>query len=207
TLVTTSFRRVSSLSSRPSQPCRPSKTCSFTITGSSALSHRHSSPYRLSQACIFSNYLTGTIPPIPSSLVGLDVAYNFLSGSLPPHSLKFCAAENNCFSSSSPSSSCNFYGTKQRAAAECTVCGMGDAAAGNVCWDGVCTADAAAVASQGIPNGPTRPTLAMSCVACVQRVCSVCAACVQRVCSVSDHAPGSSHDLAGARSEQPFTKL
>ncbi|CAI5978864.1 unnamed protein product [Closterium sp. NIES-64] len=113
---------------------------------------------------IFSNYLTGTIPPIPSSLVGLDVAYNFLSGSLPPHSLKFCAAENNCFSSSSPSSSCNFYGTKQRAAAECTVCGMGDAAAGNVCWDGVCTADAAAVASQGIPNGPTRPTLAMSCV-------------------------------------------
>ncbi|CAI5504857.1 unnamed protein product, partial [Closterium sp. Naga37s-1] len=113
---------------------------------------------------LFSNYLTGTIPPIPSSLVGLDVAHNFLSGSLPPHSLKFCAAENNCFSSSSPSSSCNFYGTKQRAAAECTVCGMGDAAAGNVCWDGVCTADAAAVASQGIPNGPTRPTLAMSCV-------------------------------------------
>ncbi|CAI5499326.1 unnamed protein product, partial [Closterium sp. Naga37s-1] len=113
---------------------------------------------------LFSNYLTGTIPPIPSSLVGLDVAYNFLSGSLPPHSLKFCAAENNCFSSSL-SSSCNFYGTKQRAAAECAVCGMGDAVAGgSVCWDGVCSADAAAAASQGIPNGPTRPTLAMTCV-------------------------------------------
>ncbi|GJP36084.1 hypothetical protein CLOM_g20615 [Closterium sp. NIES-68] len=120
---------------------------------------------------LFSNYLTGTIPPIPSSLVGLDIGNNFLSGSLPPHSLQFCAAENNCLSSSTSSASsskCNFYGTNQRPLANCAVCGIGDAAGtagvGGGCWDGVCVADAAVPVAQGVPNGPMQPTLPMTCV-------------------------------------------
>ncbi|CAI5512979.1 unnamed protein product [Closterium sp. Naga37s-1] len=69
---------------------------------------------------LFSNYLTGTMPIPSTSLVTLDVGFNFLSGSFPQLTLAVCAADQNCFLNSSY---CHTYGTLQLPAAACAICG------------------------------------------------------------------------------------
>ncbi|CAI5513833.1 unnamed protein product [Closterium sp. Naga37s-1] len=107
---------------------------------------------------LFSNYFTGTMPTLSTSLVALDVSFNFLSGSFPQLSLKSCAADQNCFLNSSY---CRTYGALQRLSSACAICGTTNGQ-GTLCSGGMCFADSLPV-SQGIVNVPSLPPVALTC--------------------------------------------
>ncbi|CAI5513845.1 unnamed protein product, partial [Closterium sp. Naga37s-1] len=86
---------------------------------------------------LFSNYLTGTMPIPSTSLVALDVGFNFLSGSFPQLSLAVCAADQNCFLNSSY---CHSYGVQQRPTSACAICGTTNGQ-GTLCGGATCYAN------------------------------------------------------------------
>ncbi|CAI5513844.1 unnamed protein product [Closterium sp. Naga37s-1] len=108
---------------------------------------------------IFSNYLTGTMPIPSTSLVALDVGFNYLSGSFPKLSLAVCAADQNCFLNSS---FCRTYGSLQRPATACAICGTTDGQ-GTLCSGGLCSANSSLPVSQGIVNTPSVPPVSLTC--------------------------------------------
>ncbi|CAI5513812.1 unnamed protein product [Closterium sp. Naga37s-1] len=108
---------------------------------------------------LFSNYLMGTMPIPSTSLVALDVGYNFLSGSFPKLSLAVCAADQNCFLNSSY---CRTYGSQQRTAVGCTICGTTDGQ-GTLCGGALCSANSSLPVSQGIVNAPLVPPVSLTC--------------------------------------------
>ncbi|CAI5513826.1 unnamed protein product [Closterium sp. Naga37s-1] len=108
---------------------------------------------------LFSNYFTSTMPTLSTSLVALDVSFNFLSGSFPQLSLKSCAADQNCFLNSSY---CRTYGALQRLSSACAICGTTNGQ-GTLCSGGMCFADSYLPVSQGIVNVPSLPPVALTC--------------------------------------------
>ncbi|CAI5513847.1 unnamed protein product [Closterium sp. Naga37s-1] len=109
---------------------------------------------------LFSNYLTGTMPIPSTSLVALDVGFNYLSGSFPQVSIKSCSADHNCFLSSSY---CRSSGLLQRPASACAICGSADGQ-GELCYGGLCGPDSADAVSAGTVNSPTLPMVPMKCL-------------------------------------------
>ncbi|CAI5512993.1 unnamed protein product [Closterium sp. Naga37s-1] len=108
---------------------------------------------------LYSNYLTGTMPTLTTSLVALDVGFNYLSGSFPKLSLASCAADQNCFVSSSY---CRTYSSQQRPATACGICGTTDGQ-GTLCGGALCSANSSLPVSQGIVNVPTLTPVALTC--------------------------------------------
>ncbi|CAI5483335.1 unnamed protein product, partial [Closterium sp. Yama58-4] len=106
-----------------------------------------------------SNYLTGTIPPLPASLLSLDVAFNFLSGSFPQLSLSYCTANQNCFLNSS---NCCTYSSLQRPTTACAICGTTDGQ-GALCGSGLCAPRSSVYAGNGTINVPSLPPVSMAC--------------------------------------------
>ncbi|CAI5483348.1 unnamed protein product [Closterium sp. Yama58-4] len=109
---------------------------------------------------LYSNYLTGTMPIPSTTLVGLDVGLNYLSGSFPQLSLKSCSADCNCFLSSSYCRSSSQY---QRSASDCAICGSADGQ-GELCYGGLCGHDSADAVSAGTVNSPALPMVPMKCL-------------------------------------------
>ncbi|CAI5514881.1 unnamed protein product [Closterium sp. Naga37s-1] len=108
---------------------------------------------------LFSNYLTGTMPIPTTSLVALDVGFNFLSGSFPKLSLAVCAADQNCFLSSSY---CHTYGAQQRPYTACAMCGTTNGQ-GVLCSGNLCAPNSSSAVSQGIVNIPSLVPIPMTC--------------------------------------------
>ncbi|CAI5513837.1 unnamed protein product [Closterium sp. Naga37s-1] len=108
---------------------------------------------------LFSNYLTGTMPIPSTSLASLDVGFNYLSGSFPKLSLAVCAADQNCFLNSSY---CRTYGSLQRPASACGICGTTNGQ-GTLCSGGLCSANSSLPVSQGIVNTPSVPLVSLTC--------------------------------------------
>ncbi|CAI7891259.1 unnamed protein product [Closterium sp. NIES-53] len=106
------------------------------------------------------NYLTYRVPPVSAALKGIDVGFNFLSGSFPANTATSCGASNNCFKAVT---GCTTTGTAQ-CSTGCNFC-ESTTAQGMLCYGhGVCTVDATAPFNAGTPNAVGAATLPLACV-------------------------------------------
>ncbi|CAI6005854.1 unnamed protein product [Closterium sp. NIES-64] len=111
------------------------------------------------QLTIFSNYLVGTIPPLPPSLVNVYVDENFFIARS-PSGVSPAVCHTNCFTSSPPAA-CPL--STQRPAAQCVFCG-GAAGATGMCGGLLegCTVDPTGLTA---PNGGSAALLPQFCEA------------------------------------------
>ncbi|CAI5504859.1 unnamed protein product [Closterium sp. Naga37s-1] len=114
---------------------------------------------RLTFLTIFSNYLVGTIPPLPPSLVNFYVDKNFFIARS-PSGVSPAVCHTNCFTSSPPAA-CPL--STQRPAAQCVFCG-GAAGATGMCGGLLegCTVDPTGLTA---PNGGSAALLPQFCEA------------------------------------------
>ncbi|CAI5483336.1 unnamed protein product, partial [Closterium sp. Yama58-4] len=107
------------------------------------------------------NYLTGTIPGMSTALKVLNFKRNYIT-SIAAHSLAFCAGSLACMTDPSK---CASYGTTQRPAADCAICGTTNAIA-PFCFGagGECMVAAASnIAAKILNSGSVTPLPPMVC--------------------------------------------
>ncbi|CAI5980285.1 unnamed protein product [Closterium sp. NIES-65] len=97
------------------------------------------------------NYLTGTLPAVPTKLKYLAVNHNFLAGAFPSQAFQFCDMRSNCFSS--PGTCTNANGVAQRTSG-CAICATNNAAP-PLCSGIACILNASAPLAAGTVNNLT----------------------------------------------------
>ncbi|CAI5939372.1 unnamed protein product [Closterium sp. NIES-64] len=107
------------------------------------------------------NYLTGTIPLLPTTMSLSLFENNYLTDVATPTGS--CFGTNNCFSNPAK---CPSSGTQNRPAAECAICGTTNGIA-PLCWGagGECVPDSASRIASGSSNSYFQPLLPMLCSA------------------------------------------
>ncbi|CAI5528115.1 unnamed protein product, partial [Closterium sp. Naga37s-1] len=105
----------------------------------------------LTEIRLSANYLTGTLPAVPTKLKYLAVNHNFLAGAFPNQAFQFCDIRSNCFSNLG---SCyNAYGVAQRTSG-CNICATTNAAP-PLCSGAPCVLNATNVLAAGTVNSLT----------------------------------------------------
>ncbi|CAI7753257.1 unnamed protein product, partial [Closterium sp. NIES-54] len=113
----------------------------------------------LAEIRLSANYLTGTLPAVPTKLKYLAVNHNFLAGAFPNQTFQFCDIRNNCFSNLG---SCyNAYGVAQRTSG-CNICAT-DNAAPPLCSGAPCILNATNVLAAGTVNSLTAAVQPLYC--------------------------------------------
>ncbi|CAI6005767.1 unnamed protein product [Closterium sp. NIES-64] len=105
----------------------------------------------LTEMRLSGNYLTGTLPAVPTKLKYLAVNHNFLAGAFPSQAFQFCDMRSNCFSS--PGTCTNANGVAQRTSG-CAICATNNAAP-PLCSGIACILNASAPLAAGTVNNLT----------------------------------------------------
>ncbi|GJP78680.1 hypothetical protein CLOP_g8949 [Closterium sp. NIES-67] len=109
------------ISSRGDPGRRPTRICNNWFYGT--IPATISKLTQLSFLALLTNYLVGTIPPLPATLQHIDVQSNFLTGPF-PFSAPTLLCSKNCFTDNIPTC----LPSTQRPAADCAFCGGAGAA-------------------------------------------------------------------------------